>query len=347
MDSRIFAELFLAQKNAAPRWLAILRGTALFFGLFTLVNLAGEILLPGFDANIWWIDMRWLPSVTSSAGLAIFGMTLLAFGIFPLRSRGVRVACALIFSAAAGAACLNLMEFELLLARGVIRTMWVFPFSALVCVWLCVMAFVCFRKKCATHSVSKLRHFSAFAVCVCCALAFPVLQMFFFGKTDYQRPADAAIVFGARVYRDGRLSDALADRVRTACELYRSGLTKKLIMSGGPGDGAIDEPSAMKRMAIKLGVNEGDILLDRHGLNTFLTIQNTQPLLAQMRARRVMVVSHFYHLPRIKLTYARAGREVLTVPARETYLLGQLPFNMAREVAALWVYYLRPIASIA
>ena len=61
------------------------------------------------------------------------------------------------------------------------------------------------------------------AVAFACLAIFPLAQMFFFGKTDYRRPADAAVVLGARVYADGRLSDALADRVRTACQLYRDG----------------------------------------------------------------------------------------------------------------------------
>lgn len=114
-------------------------------------------------------------------------------------------------------------------------------------------------------------------------------------------------------------------------------------MSGGPGDGTIDEPTAMKRMAISLGVPEKAILLDHNGLNTALTIQNTEKMFRELRPDRVMVVSHFYHLPRIKMAFARAGRDVYTVPARESYLLRQMPFNMAREVAAIWVYYFRPL----
>jgi uncharacterized SAM-binding protein YcdF (DUF218 family) len=129
--------------------------------------------------------------------------------------------------------------------------------------------------------------------------------------------------------------------VRTACELYRQGLTRKLIFSGGPGDGAIHETESMRRMAIGLGVRPEDILTDREGLSTQATVRNTKRLLRETGSSRVLVVSHFYHLPRIKLAFQRAGIEVYTVPARESYVLRQLPFNMAREVAALWVYYVK------
>jgi uncharacterized SAM-binding protein YcdF (DUF218 family) len=180
------------------------------------------------------------------------------------------------------------------------------------------------------------------AVCAACAVLFPLAQMFCFGKTDYRRSADVTVVLGARVYKDGRPSDALADRVRTACALYNAGLTQKLLFSGGPGDGLIHETESMKAMAIGLGVRPEDILLDKGGVNTEATAKNTKAILQQLGASRVLVVSHFYHLPRVKLAYQREGLEVYTVPAKESYLLRQMPYNMAREVAALWVYYLRP-----
>ena len=88
-----------------------------------------------------------------------------------------------------------------------------------------------------------------------------------------------------------------------------------------------------------------DIIVDRDGLNTQATVKNTERMFAELHAARILVVSHFYHLPRVKLGYQRDGIEVFTVPAKESYVLRQIPFNMAREVVALWVYYLRPLAS--
>jgi uncharacterized SAM-binding protein YcdF (DUF218 family) len=107
----------------------------------------------------------------------------------------------------------------------------------------------------------------------------------------------------------------------------------------------IPETEAMRRMALQLGVKAEDILLDDQGLNTQATVRNSKPVFSALNASRILVVSHFYHLPRIKLAYQRAGLEVYTVPARESYLLRQMPYNMAREVAALWVYYVRPLAA--
>ena len=79
-------------------------------------------------------------------------------------------------------------------------------------------------------------------------------------------------------------------------------------------------------------------------MNTEETVKNSQAIFSHLQASRVLVVSHFYHLPRIKMAYARTGREVYTVPARESYFLRQMPLFLAREVAAFWVYYARGLA---
>jgi len=181
-----------------------------------------------------------------------------------------------------------------------------------------------------------------FATCAACAVAFPLMQVLGFGKTDYRRHADVAVVFGARAYADGRPSDALADRVRTACELYQQGLVRQLVFSGGPGDGAVHETESMRRMAVSLGVPDSAIVRDEAGLNTSATLRNTRPLLA---AKPVIAVSEFYHLPRIKLAAASAGIDLITVPARPAHWSRQLPLsNMLREIPAFWLYYARALA---
>jgi vancomycin permeability regulator SanA len=176
------------------------------------------------------------------------------------------------------------------------------------------------------------------------AAAFPLAQMFFFGTTDYRRHADVAVVLGARTYADGTASQALSDRVKTAVELYQQGLVARLVFSGGPGDGPITEPQAMRQVAMDCGVPDDAINLDEAGVNTDATVKNTCEMFERLNVQRVLVVSHAYHLPRVKLAYQRAGREVRTVPARQSRRLRNEPMFVAREVVAVWFYYLRPLA---
>jgi uncharacterized SAM-binding protein YcdF (DUF218 family) len=119
--------------------------------------------------------------------------------------------------------------------------------------------------------------------------------------------------------------------VRTAVELYQEGLAPRLLFSGGPG-----EPESMRKWALAHGVPDSAIVNDSAGLNTEATVRNT---LQRMRGR-ILAVSNFYHLPRIKLTFQRYGCDVYTVPSRTT-MSALMPYQLAREDAAFWTYYAR------
>ena len=331
-----------APRSGATRTATAARGIALFLGEFTLVNLAGDLRVRGFDLNLWWIDLRVLPGYVSDPLLLLCGLLLVWFAVRPACSRPrrkVTAACLVVLLLVALGNCLT---FYSLVLGGAVHPVLPVPLSLLVAAGLGLVLRTLLRGGPAAGSRGL---FKCVAMASVLGLLFPLAQMVLFGKTDYRRSADVAVVLGARVYADGRLSDALKDRVRTACDLYHQRLVSKLIMSGGPGDGLIHETEGMARAAVQMGVRPEDIVLDKHGLNTERTVKNTRSLFGQMNASRILVVSHGYHLPRIKLAYQRAGIEVYTVPARESYFLRQMPLNVAREVVALWVYYLRPLAA--
>jgi vancomycin permeability regulator SanA len=316
------------------------RGLALFFGGFSIFNLVGDFRSPGFDANIWWIDLRLFPHVVAKGMLLFFSLCLVAFAVRPPVSKFRRIMTAACAGFIGILTLINSGQFFAELFKGDVKTDFPVPLSLFVSV-----AFIWIFIATARKPLEPRRQFIGVAfVFLLCAFVFPVLQLLCFGNTDYRRKADVAVVLGARAYADGRPSDALADRVRTACELYNEGLVAKLIFSGGPGDGNVHETEAMRRMAVSLGVKDEDILVDEAGLNTQATVENTLLLFKQLKAQRVLVVSHFYHLPRIKMTYRRAGWDVFTVPAEEAYFLRQTPYMVLRETAALWVYYLRPLS---
>lgn len=324
---------------------ALPRGTALFLGTFCLLNLVIGFRGAHLDSNLLWIDLRFLPRVFAQVLLLVTATLLVAFGFRPVGSPWRRWLMLASLALLGFGALENLLNYYALFAHGTIHPAIPIAFSSFALSALAIIgASVWSRDASRPLQRSGIVRLQISGVFMGCVLVFPVLQMFCFGKTDYRRFADAAVVLGARAYADGRPSDALSDRVRTACGLYRDGLVHKLIFSGGPGDGPVSESQAMKRMALKLGVKGEDIVLDERGVNTRATVKNTEALFGQLHVSRVLVVSHFYHLPRVKLAYRQAGTEVYTVPAKESYLLRQLPYNMAREIAAFWTYYLNPAA---
>ena len=333
----------------------VVRGVAFVLGGFALLNLAGGCIRPGFDANIWWIDLRWLGRWGALLVILAGSASMLSFAVLPeLRLRcgawaRLPVAILLFF------AIVNSAGFYVLLTRGILRSSTPAPLSLAVAaaLWLILRAMragerVATATRCSRPDKGRHRMIRPVILCAAAAAVLVVAslgQMYCFGRTDYRRGADAIVVFGAGVYSDGTVSDALADRMRTAIDLHGRGYADKLILSGGPGQGDVHETTAMREMAIRNGVPPGDIILDPSGVNTSATVSGTSKILDAIGARRVLAVSHYYHLPRIKLAYQRRGWEVYTVPAAESYTLRAMPYYIAREVVAMLVYYLRPSRS--
>lgn len=294
---------------------SIARGLALFLGVFSLVSLAGS----GGDANLWWIDFYPLPAIVRVTLLVAFAVAMIAYRRFiTIPFLVITIVFALI----------NAIRYYVVLGRGEIRTVFPVPLSLVIAAMLLFVLIAQFKPE----ERSPLIVIASF---VAASVLFPIAQTVFFGITDYRRPADVIVVFGARAYADGSLSPSLSDRVRTGCELYREGLALRIIFSGGAGDGAIHETEAMRRAAIAWGVPASAIGVDANGVNTEATVRNTAHAGA-----RILAVSHFYHLPRIKMTYQRYGVDVCTVPAR-TSPTTSVAYNVARESVAFWAYYLR------
>jgi uncharacterized SAM-binding protein YcdF (DUF218 family) len=323
---------------------ALARGVALFLGLFSVLNVVAEWFIHGFDANIWWIDLRPLPlwaRQASMLGMAVVAAWAVAPGWFA-RSRRLRRAMMFYLLALAGICVINSAVYYRLLSEGDIRSSLPLPLSLVMALLLAlVLAGVVRTSQTPPSGLDGATLWIGISFALCTAL-FPLAQMVCFGLTDYRRPADAIVVFGAGIGSDGTPSQALYDRVRTGCLLYKQGLAPVLIFSGGR-EPTTDEPTVMKRLAVKMGVPDKAIMLDPDGLNTDATVANCRAILPAIGARRILAVSHFYHLPRVKMTFARADIETYTVPAEETRHLRALPYYMAREVAAMWAYYFRPM----
>lgn len=82
----------------------ISRAIAAFLGGFTLLNLVGNLIFPGFDANLWWIDLSPLPPALATVVLLLGASALLVYAIHPprkMRWRCVTLAPILLLTIAA------------------------------------------------------------------------------------------------------------------------------------------------------------------------------------------------------------------------------------------------------
>ncbi|MGE3164731.1 MAG: YdcF family protein [Planctomycetota bacterium] len=181
------------------------------------------------------------------------------------------------------------------------------------------------------------------AVAVPLTIGMVLFQMLTFGETDYRRPADAALVFGARVHQDGRLSWVLADRVDTACQLWKEGLVGTIVLSGGRDAGAVaSEAEAMRSRCLENGVPHSVLILDESGVNTLASVRTAAEIGKRRDLADWLVVSHDYHLARVKMLAARQGLRARTVPARESRVWRHKWIAVARETAAILAWFVAP-----
>ena len=321
---------------------AVARGLALFIGCFTLVSVFGSLRHAHVDFTIWWVAVPAVGRLVSGVLLVLVAAALLGYAVAP-RMRPWRrwstLGLCLIFALITA---WNGVGFYRSWRAGDVDPGVPVPLSFVVCALLVFIAWAALRPP-APPRRRLLAAVVLVAVAAACVLLFPVAQVFFFGKTDYRRPADVAVVFGAQVHENGLASTSLNDRMTTAIQLYKDHLVGRLLVSGGVGESGFNEAIVMRDIAVKAGVPARHVAVDSNGVSTSATVADTVPFFGADGWRRILAVSQFYHLPRIKLAYQRAGWNVLTVPAGTSTPIPQTPYSVVREIPAFWVYYLEAV----
>lgn len=122
-----------------------------------------------------------------------------------------------------------------------------------------------------------------------------------------EKKADAVIVLGAKVRKDGKMSLMLKERVDMGIAAYKQGLTDRIIMSGDHGTQGYDEVSTMKAYAVKQGVPSKCIFKDHAGFSTYETMYRAREV---FQARNVIVVTQKYHLYRAVYDAKALGLQV-------------------------------------
>lgn len=315
------------------------RALALFAGL----NLVLGVLMPGFDANWMWVGGASHPLLMDVALTGFSASVLIGRRLFPRLGSRVAAAFALFLAAVCVA---DTIGYYRLVFSGSIRTAFPVPLSALLAAllgaWAC--SGITSRRRQRHAAGRTLWQKLADGGAVMLALfAFGLALLSSVGATDYRRPADAVVVFGAAVRHDGSPSGALRDRTTSAVELYLAGLAHKLVLSGGRDPLApLSEPQCMARIALELGVPPEALILDEAGANTRHSLETVATLVEERGWKSVLMVSHDYHLARIQLQAHRRGLRAFTVPATETVAWPTKPLFVMREVVALAWYLTKP-----
>lgn len=107
------------------------------------------------------------------------------------------------------------------------------------------------------------------------------------------------------------LLNTRGNRLVASLELYRAGKAPKILISGGSGDIWEKRPSEamqVKAFLLRMGLPEGDILVEPNSRNTYENALFTKKLLAasQPDAKCLLVTSAF-HMPRAMRLFKKQG----------------------------------------
>lgn len=118
--------------------------------------------------------------------------------------------------------------------------------------------------------------------------------------------AQVAIVPGALVMPNGRMSVMLADRVRRASALWHAGKVEKILVSGDHRTWAYDEPGTMRKALVADGVPARDVFEDHAGFDTWATMVRARGI---FDVRDAVVVTQGFHMARALFLADEAGIE--------------------------------------
>ncbi|HYC80666.1 MAG TPA: ElyC/SanA/YdcF family protein, partial [Solirubrobacterales bacterium] len=108
-------------------------------------------------------------------------------------------------------------------------------------------------------------------------------------------PAEVAIVPGAMVQADGKMSAMLADRVEQAARLWHAGKVEKVLVSGDHHTWAYDEPDTMRKALVARGVPPRDVFEDHAGFDTWATMVRARAI---FNVEDAVVVTNGFHMAR-------------------------------------------------
>lgn len=147
---------------------------------------------------------------------------------------------------------------------------------------------------------------------------------------------DAIVVLGAQVKPDGAPSVQLQWRLDAAYDAWEKRNVPVVVCGAQGGDEPAPEAYVMRDYLLAKGVPSNQVLTDAESFNTRQNIRHAARLLADTGARKVLIVTSDYHLPRAMALAADEGLDAtgLGSATKPEYWLK----NHVRE-ALSWIKY--------
>ena len=142
-------------------------------------------------------------------------------------------------------------------------------------------------------------------------------------QNHLKQPYQWCIILGGGMMRpgDGYRTGETADRFIQPLLLYKKGLVKKLLITGGNVNikglkiDETQESKKVKEVLIAMGVNQNDIYLEEQARNTHENALYSRQMLKPFLAEKIVLVTSAMHMPRAKACYVKEGFTIEAFPA--------------------------------
>lgn len=133
---------------------------------------------------------------------------------------------------------------------------------------------------------------------------------------DEEQPADAIVIFGAAIGAGGEPGTILKSRINQGFALWKKGLARSFIATGGIGWGPPAEAVVIRRELIRLGVPAEAVHPETRSRTTREQAAFAADFAARAGWKRLLLVSDPLHMYRLKLLFADSGLSVYCAPGR-------------------------------
>jgi SanA protein len=151
------------------------------------------------------------------------------------------------------------------------------------------------------------------------------------GDIDQVPHAQVALVPGALVEPNGRMSTMLSDRVNRAAALFKAGKVDRVLVSGDHHTWAYDEPDTMRKALVAKGIPPRDIFEDHAGFDTWASVVRARQIFG---VKSAVIVTQGFHMPRALYLAKQAGLDATGLTADERPYGVQGTKSDLREIAS-------------
>jgi vancomycin permeability regulator SanA len=329
----------------APGWIGVSRGAALGLACIAAFNLFEIFAFNTSAVHNWLLSFRMIAQPLCIAVLSMLATALFMYAMKPGLPGAVWLATTCLVAFVTAFVGWDLWEVNQNSPENLRQTAMSRSLGVLMLLAVAGMGILVGDSN-AVHTRSSLVTMGV--SCALTLLGFVVVTLQS-GSIGDAMPSDAVpvvLVLCGDIDIDGKPSEALHDRVNTAIQLFKDGHAKLIVLSGSPGDDSATGAAAMKLMAVQAGVLETAVVLDKGGIDAAQAVQFANHLPELGDDHRLIVVSHWYQLARIRMLGRQAGIQIFAVPAEQKYVPYGQNRLYAQEVMAFLKTCVNPVKKV-